>query len=90
MSNGREFDNPSRYQIRVKGHLDANWSEWLDGFAISREEDGTTLLTGTVIDQTALYGLLIKMRDLGLSIILVKQFRDGDLAKVHLNNDSKG
>jgi hypothetical protein len=68
MSDGREFDRPSRYRIRIKGHLDDSWSEWFDGLAITQEDD-TTLLAGTVTDQTALYGLLIKMRDLGLILI---------------------
>jgi hypothetical protein len=81
MSNNREFDHPSRYQIRVKGYLDNDWSEWFDGLTITQDEDGTTMLTGTVIDQTALYGLLIKMRDLGLPILLVKRCVDEDRAK---------
>lgn len=73
MSDDREFDKPSQYQIRVKGHLDDSWSEWLDGLTITHEEDDTTVLTGTVADQSALYGLLIKLRDLCLTLIAIKR-----------------
>ena len=79
MPDDRGFDRPSRYQIRIKGHLDDSWSEWFDGMMITHEDD-TTLLTGTVTDQTALYGLLIKMRDLGL--ILISTCRDETIAFV--------
>lgn len=59
------------YQIRVKGHLNRRWSIWFDGLAITHEPDGSTLLTGAVVDQPALYGLLIKLRNLGLSLLSV-------------------
>jgi hypothetical protein len=58
-----------RYVIRVKGHLDPFWQEWFDRLSITHEGDGTTLLSGPVQDQAALYGLLIKMRDLGLTLL---------------------
>ena len=58
-----------RYTIRVQGHLDAHWSEWLDGMTITHEEDGITRLQGPVIDQAALHGLLEKLRDLRLPIV---------------------
>ncbi|MBM4466458.1 MAG: hypothetical protein FJ014_13045 [Chloroflexi bacterium] len=61
------------YEIRLKGHLDCRWSDWFDGFAIHHQEDGTTLLTGAVTDQAALHGLLMKMRDLGLTLLSVNQ-----------------
>ncbi len=51
-----------RYVIRVKGHLDPFWQEWFEHLAITHERDGTTLLSGPIRDQAALYGLLIKMR----------------------------
>lgn len=57
------------YQIRVKGHLGPQWSDWFEGFAITLEEDGDTLLTGPVTDQPALHGLLRKVRDLGLPLL---------------------
>ena len=62
---------PTIYQIRVKGHLDARWSEWFDGLTITLEPDGNTLLSGPVIDQCALYGLLKKVHDLALPLISV-------------------
>jgi hypothetical protein len=58
-----------RYVIRVKGHLDTFWQEWFDNLSITHERDGTTLLSGPIKDQAALYGILIKMRDLGLMLL---------------------
>ncbi len=58
-----------RYVIRVKGHLDPFWQEWFEHLAITHERDGTTLLSGPIRDQAALYGILIKMRDLGLILL---------------------
>ena len=57
------------YEIRVAGHLDADWSEWFDGFRMSLSQDGTTMLTGPVEDQSALHGLLAKVRSLGLQLL---------------------
>lgn len=68
MTRDREFDRPSRYRISVKGHLDDSWSEWLDGLVIA-EDDDMTVLSGNITDQAALYGLLIKLRDLNLILI---------------------
>ena len=59
------------YQIRVKGHLDDSWSDWFDDLSITREANGITLLTGPVVDQCALYGLLKKVHDLALPLISV-------------------
>ena len=59
------------YRIRIKGHLDNSWSEWLDGLTITHEEGGTTLLIGPVADQPALHGVLVKIRDLGLPLVSV-------------------
>ena len=61
-------NQPVVYQIRLKGHLDSQWTEWFDGFTITLEQDGDTLLTGLVNDQAALHGLLKKVRDLGLPL----------------------
>jgi hypothetical protein len=57
------------YEIRIKGHLDDEWVDWFESLTITLKEDGTTLLTGPVIDQAALHGLLKKIRDLGLTLI---------------------
>jgi len=59
------------YQIRLKGHLSHKWTEWFEGLTITLEEDGNTLLTGPVVDQAALFGLLKKMRDLGMPLVSV-------------------
>ncbi len=58
-----------RYVIRVKGHLDPFWQEWFENLSITHQSDGTTLLSGPIKDQAALYGILCKMRDLGLSLL---------------------
>jgi hypothetical protein len=58
-------------EIRVYGHLDENWAEWLDGFTFTHTEQNETVLTGKVKDQAALYGLIAKLRDLGLNLISV-------------------
>ena len=59
------------YQIRLKGHLGNEWTDWFDGFTITLEENGDTLLTGPVIDQAALHGLLKKVRELGMPLVSV-------------------
>ena len=73
MRNRKDDDarRPTHCEIRLKGHLDARWSDWLDGLTISHETKGTTLLAGPVADQSALHGLLAKIRDLGLPLVSV-------------------
>jgi hypothetical protein len=61
------------YQIRIKGHLGRQWADWFEGLTITLEDNGDTLLTGQVIDQAALHGLLKKVRDLGIPLISVNQ-----------------
>ena len=61
------------YQIRIKGLLGPQWTDWFGGLTITQEEDGDTLLTGPVVDQAVLYGLLKKLRDTGLMLIAVNQ-----------------
>ena len=61
------------YEIRLSGHLDQRWSEWFDGLTLTHQSDGTTVLHGPVVDQTALHGLLQKVRDLGLPLVSVAQ-----------------
>jgi hypothetical protein len=62
---------PAQYEIRLKGHLDARWADQFEGLSLTHARDGTTILAGPVIDQAALYGLLRKVRDLGLPLIAV-------------------
>ena len=66
---------PDSYEIRLKGHLDARWTGWFDGFTITLTEDGETILTGSVADQAALHGLLKKVRDLGLPLLSVNPIK---------------
>ena len=72
MTNGREFDTTSIYEIRVRGVLNQRWSDWFDGFQIDNQMHDT-VLGGPVIDQAELHGLLAKIRDLGLPIISVER-----------------
>jgi hypothetical protein len=64
-----KLDQPMVYQIRVKGHLDYQWTNWFEGLTITLEDNGDTLLTGPVVDQAALHSLLRKVRDLGMPLI---------------------
>jgi hypothetical protein len=65
------------YQIRIKGHLSPQWTDWFECLTITLEDNGETLLTGPVVDQAALYGLLKKVRDLGLPLISVNPVKTG-------------
>lgn len=61
------------YEIRLTGHLDARWDTWFDGFTVSYEADGTTVISGPIVDQAALHGVLQRVRDLGLPLVSVTQ-----------------
>ena len=69
MSNDLDPGQPAVYQIRIQGHLGPQWTEWFGGLTITLEESGDTLLTGPVVDQAALHGLLKKVSDLGMPLI---------------------
>ena len=75
MSDKQTFDEKHNqqhyYKIRIKGHIADRWAEWFEDLTITLEEDGTTLLSGPVVDQAALHGLLKKVRDLGLPLLSV-------------------
>ena len=60
-----------RYEIRLTGHLDAHWAAWFDGLAVTHDGDGTTVLSGLIVDQAALHGVLQRVRDLGLPLVSV-------------------
>jgi hypothetical protein len=72
MDEGRTHDKSGIYEIRVEGRLGKMWADWFDGFEITRLKD-ETLLTGKVEDQAALHGVLNKVRDIGLTLISIKQ-----------------
>ncbi len=65
-------DQPKLYEIRIKGHLDSRWADWFGSMTITLEDSGDTLLTGPVVDQAALHGLLRKVRDLGMALISIQ------------------
>lgn len=66
------------YQIRIEGRLDKQWTNWFGGLTITLEENGDTLLTGPVLDQAALFGLLRRVRDLGMQLISVNRVDTGN------------
>ena len=72
------ISNAQYYEISLKGHLEARWEQWLDGLAITLDENGNTLLSGPVADQAALHGLLKKVRDLGMPLVSVNSVESDD------------
>ena len=71
------FNKPLTYQIRIKGHLGVEWADWFEVLTITLEDNGDTLLTGPVVDQAALHGLLKKIRDLGMPLVSVSPVEPG-------------
>ena len=70
-------------EIRLEGHLDESWVEWLDGFTLIHIDNGETILTGEVNDQAALYGLIAKLRDLGVELVSVSFTRQSRKEGLH-------
>jgi hypothetical protein len=70
MSSGSDH-GPGRYEIRLKGHLQQRWTSWFDGMTVTNDPDGTTVIRGYVVDQSALHGLLHRVRDIGLPLVSV-------------------
>jgi hypothetical protein len=86
---GHDPDVPKVFQIKIKGHLGQQWAPWFDGLKITLEEDGNTLLTGTVIDQPALHGILKKIRDLGMPLLSINSVDPNQCAKAD-SDEAKG
>ena len=88
MSDKQTFDEKHNqhqcYEIRLKGHLDDRWAEWFEGLTITLEDNGDTLLTGPLVDQAALHGLLKKVRDLGMPLVSVSPVEPGPPTKLPL------
>ena len=72
-----DASRPLVYQIRVRGHLGRQWADWFGGLTVTPEDTGDTLLTGPVVDQAALHGLLRRVRDLGLPLLSVMRLEPG-------------
>lgn len=89
MTTSREFDKPGTYHILVKGNLDAQWSDWFDGFCIEPQPNDETLLIGPVADQAALHGLLSKIRDLGLPLLYVQRIGSSVFRAITIEQDEK-
>ena len=70
-----DLNQPMVYQLRIKGHLGPKWADWFGGMTITLEDNGETLLTGPVVDQAALHGLLRKVRDLGMPLIFATRVK---------------
>ncbi len=79
-------NEPECYEIRLKGHLDVRWSDWLGNLTITLQDNGITLLTGPVIDQAALHGLLRKVRDLGIPLLSVVCVKPGQADASDVNS----
>ena len=76
-ASAEDHDERRLYEIRIEGHLNDRWADWFEGLTLIREDSGATLLTGPVVDQAALHGLLRKVRDLGMPLISVICIRPG-------------
>ncbi len=68
-----DHHDPGHYEIRIKGHLDSKWADWFEGLTITLEDKGETLLSGIVIDQSALHGFLKKIRDLSMPLLSINR-----------------
>ena len=79
-----DYHQPEWYEIRLKGHLDARWADWFEGMSFTHVSDGTTILSGPLVDQAALHGLLKKVRDLGMPLVSVTRVRPGETDATHV------
>jgi hypothetical protein len=82
-------EEPEVYEIRIQGHLGPEWKDWFEELDITLDKDGDTVITGPVIDQAALHGLLKKVRDLGMPLISVNQVRNSNAGKIFINKEEE-
>ena len=75
MKNSQNYREPEIYEIRIQGHLQDKWAEWFEGMTLTRQDDGTTTLCGSLPDQTALHGILLKIGNMNLKLILVSEIK---------------
>jgi hypothetical protein len=80
-----DSEEPAIYHIRIKGHLGQHWADWFEGLTITPQDNGETLLTGRVVDQAALHGLLRKVRDLGMPLLSVTRVGPGEVDSPDVN-----
>ena len=85
-TSGTDPSEPTAYQIRIRGHLGHQWMDWFEGLSITPQDNGDTVLSGTVADQAALHGLLRKVRDLGAPLLSVVRVESGEAQA----SDTKG
>ncbi len=78
-----DYDEPGLYEIRIRGHLTDRWANWFEGLTSTLEDNGDTLLTGLVVDQAALHGLLKKVRDLGMPLLSVNRISFHETHQYH-------
>ena len=83
----RDTDQPKVFQFRIKGHLSQQWQDWFEGLIITLEEEGNTLLSGSVVDQSALHGILKKIRDLGMPLLSVNSADPNQVTRADANQD---
>jgi hypothetical protein len=83
----RDTDQPKVFQFRIQGHLSQQWQDWFEGLIAMLEEDGNTLLSGPVVDQSALHGILKKIRDLGMPLLSVNPVDPTQVTKANANQD---
>jgi hypothetical protein len=88
-SSGIDPDRPVTYQLRLAGHLGQDWADWFEGLSMTLEDNGETLLTGPVVDQAALHGLLRKVRDLGMPLLSVMRVSSGDAPEPHSHTEKR-
>jgi len=76
------------YEIKIKGHLDTEWAEWFYDMTITHESDGTTTLRGPLPDQAVLHSILLKIRDMNLTLIIVRKVNDANQNEVDMNDET--